>query len=155
MTSRTDSTPSARPASRTTRWRIRRSLISVAATVTSQFGEAVTTGAVMWSPTQRFLYVTHLACGMHHVTLGQDADHLVALLHHHRPDAVLRHDLPAPRSDSSGPTNTTGLFIRLRTSMAKPPRQVGRGRYAQRKRRAYFIVLALACGGWAPAEQRR
>ena len=47
MTSRTDSTPAAAPCSSTTRWRMRRSCISAAATLTSQLGEAFTTGAVM------------------------------------------------------------------------------------------------------------
>lgn len=47
ITSRTESTPAAAPCSSTTRCRMRRSCISAAATVTSQLGEAVTTGAVM------------------------------------------------------------------------------------------------------------
>jgi hypothetical protein len=47
MTSRTESTPTAVPCSSTTRCRMRRSCISAAATLTSQLGEAVTTGAVM------------------------------------------------------------------------------------------------------------
>src|SRR6266498_1798781 len=64
-----------------------RSFISVAATVTSQLGEAVTTGAVMWSPTR------------------------------------------ASRiSPSSAATDKTGLFIRLRTCTARPPRRVRRAR---------------------------
>jgi hypothetical protein len=93
MTSRTESTPKGAPCSSTTRWRMRRSCISAAATFTSQPGETGhhRGGHVIGDP--RPANVAEPRGDVHHVALGEDAGELTILLHHHRADAMLLHDL--------------------------------------------------------------
>src|SRR4030095_4251609 len=123
MTSRTDNTPAAAPWSTTTRWRMRRWCISAAATPTSQLGAAVTTGAVMCSPTRAGpMSPSSAAACITSRSVGPPAPG-PSRSPTTEPMPCSRMTWAADCSDWSGPTETTGLFIRLRTCMARPPRQ--------------------------------
>ena len=62
--------------------------------------------------------VTELGGGVHHVALGEDAADLAALLHDHRADAVLLHDLGGMLQRLVGVNRDHRALIRLRTCFA-------------------------------------